>query len=269
MSEEFTPDERKLTIKIGLILLSIVLFIVLLFNCLGTVKAGERGILIQFGAVTGKIYNEGLYAKIPFIQKVVKMDVKIQKEETTASAASKDLQVVSSTVALNFNVDPNKVADIWQEVGKEYKTRVIDPSIQEAIKASTAKFTAEELITKRELVREEVKKLLADKLTVRGIIVDEFNIINFDFSKVFNDAIEAKVTAEQSALAAKNKLEQVKFEAQQAIEEAQGKAKAIQIEGDALRNTPQVVELRWVEKWSGTVPLYWGFANPMMGINNK
>ncbi len=97
-------------------------------------------------------------------------------------------------------------------------------------------------------------------------MIDEFNIVNFDFSKVFNEAIEAKVTAEQSALAAKNKLEQVKFEAQQAIEAAQGKAKAIQIEGAALNSSPQVVELRWIEKWNGQVPQYWGQVTPFIGI---
>ena len=237
-----------------------------LISSVGTVSAGERGILLQFSAITDTTFDEGLYFKLPFIQSVKIVDVRVQKDQVKAGSASKDLQIVESEIALNYHLDPKTVAKLYQEVGIEYKTRIIDPAIQESVKASTAKFTAEELITKRELVRDEVKLLLKTKLVTNGIIVDEFNIIDFDFSKTFNDAIEAKVTAEQSALAAKNKLEQVKFEAQQAIEAAQGKAKAIQIEGEALKQSPQVTELRWIEKWNGQVPQYWGQATPFIGI---
>ncbi len=258
------------TLNVSRIIRNLVLLLfvlILLFDSCGTIGAGKRGVLLQFGAVTGKIFGEGLYVKVPFIQKVQKLDIKIQKEETVAGAASKDLQTVTSKIALNFHLKPEMSAKIWQEVGSEYKTRIIDPAIQESMKASTAKFTAEELITKRETVREDVKILLREKLDPRGIAIDEFNIIDFEFSPVFNQAIEAKVTAEQQALAAKNKLEQVKFEAQQAMEAALGKARAIQIEGDALKSNPNIVELRWIEKWDGQVPTYWGEASPFIGIN--
>jgi regulator of protease activity HflC (stomatin/prohibitin superfamily) len=265
---KYYDEENKKILKLKITIHSLIFLLVILIssNTFGTVKAGERGVLLTFGAVSERVFKEGLYIKIPFIQGVQKMDVKIQKEQTGAEAASKDLQVVKSVVALNFHLNPDFVAKVWQEVGGDYKERIIDPAIQEAVKASTAKFTAEELITKREQVREDIKSLLKSKLSGRGIIVDEFNIVNFDFSKSFNDAIEAKVVAEQQALAAKNKLEQIKFEAQQAVEAAQGKAKAIQIEGEALRNTPQIIELRWIEKWNGQVPTFWGQASPFIGI---
>ena len=264
-----TKDNELDVVKIVIHVVSVIIILVMLiiFFPFGTIGAGQRGVLLQFGAVQEKVFGEGLYFRIPMMQNVEKMDIKIQKEQTEADAASKDLQTVKSVIALNFHLEADKVAKIWQGVGKEYKSRIIDPAIQEAVKASTAKFTAEELITKREQVREDIKTLLKEKLSPTGIIVDELNIVNFDFSKSFNDAIEAKVTAEQSALAAKNKLEQVKFEAQQAMEEAQGKAKAIQIEGDALRSTPQIVELRWIERWDGKVPQYWGNATPFIGLN--
>jgi prohibitin 2 len=235
---------------IGIIALG-VLFIA---NPFGTVGAGERGILLRFNAVTGKIYDEGLYFRWPFIERVIKVDTKIQKEQVDATAASKDLQTVRSDVAFNFHINPAKVASIYQEVGVDYKQRIIDPTLQESVKASTAKFTAEELITKRELVREETKVLLRAKLEPRGIMVDEFNIVNFGFSGSFNSAIEAKVTAEQQALAAKNKLEQIKFEAEQRIAEAKGKAEAIRVESDALRSNPAILELRALEKWDGVLP---------------
>src|SRR3990167_3646323 len=149
---------------------------------------------------------------------------------------------------------------------KKHEKGVIDPAIQESMKASTAKFTAEELITKREAVREEVKTLLVEKLRPHGIIIDEFNIIDFDFSSSFNAAIEDKVTAEQEALAAENRLEKVKFEAQQRIEEAKGKAEAINIEARAISTNPQIIELRAIEKWNGTLPQVTGGAVPFINI---
>jgi regulator of protease activity HflC (stomatin/prohibitin superfamily) len=232
--------------------------LVVLFNSVGTVGAGERGVLLQFGAVQDKVFGEGLYFKIPFVQNVVKMDVKIQKDEVASSAASKDLQIVTSRIALNYHIVPQEVNKIWQEVGKAYNTRIIAPAIQEAVKATTARFTAEELITKREQVKEEIKANLSERLLARSIIVDEFNIIDFDFSKAFNEAIEAKVTAEQLKLKAERDLERIVIEKEQQI---------TQIEAQALRINPSVVQLRWVEKWDGKAPQYWGNVNPFFGLN--
>jgi len=150
--------------------------------------------------------------------------------------------------------------------GVAYILDNLAPSALAKLPDSTAKFTAEELITKRELVRDEIKGQLKTRLKDRNIIVDEFNIINFEFSKNFNDAIEAKVTAEQSALAAKNKLEQIKFEADQKIAEARGKAEAMTIESNALKSNPQILELRALEKWNGTLPQVTGGAIPFINL---
>jgi len=244
-----------------------IIILVLLFGSFGTIGAGERGVLLQFGAVKDKVFGEGLYFKIPFIQKVVKMDVKIQKDEVPASASSKDLQVVTSKIALNYHLDPDSVNKIWQDVGINYNIRIIAPTIQEAVKAVTAKFTAEELIIKREEVKEQIKANLSERLLEHSIMVDEFNIIDFYFSDAFNEAIEAKVTAEQLKLKAERDLERIKIEKEQKIAEAEGKARAIQIEAQALMANPRVVELRWIEKWDGKTPEYWGQASPFVGIN--
>ncbi len=271
MDNVFDPEKmaalkniRQKAVIIGLVVLGVIL----LFGSLGTVGAGERGILLQFSAVKDKVFDEGLYFKIPFIQQVVKMDVKIQKDEVPASASSKDLQVVTSRVAINYHLAPEKVNNIWQEIGRDYNSRIISPSIQEAVKAVTAKFTAEELIIKREDVKDQIKMNLAERLVKNNIIVDEINIIAFDFSKAFNDAIEAKVTAEQLKLKAERDLERIRIEADQKVVEAEGKAKAIRTEAQALSSNPKVVELRWIEKWDGKVPQYWGNASPFIGINN-
>ncbi|MDZ4221414.1 MAG: prohibitin family protein [Patescibacteria group bacterium] len=256
------------TIKrfVGRVLVALIALIII-FGMFGTVGAGERGVVLQFGAVQDKIFGEGLYVKVPLIQRVVKMDVKIQKDEIPASAASKDLQVVTSKIALNYHLAPDSVNHVWQDVGKDYNSRIIAPAIQEAVKAVTARFTAEELITKREQVKEEIKANLSERLLESAIIVDEFNIIDFDFSKAFNDAIEQKVTAEQLKLKAERDLERIVIEKEQQITQAEAKAQAILIEAQALRTNPQVVELRWIEKWDGKTPQYWGSASPFIGIN--
>lgn len=259
-----TAPAQKNVIRIAVAIAALLLFFWL--SPFGTIAAGERGVHLRFTAVTGKVFGEGLYFRTPLIESVQMIDVKVQKYEMQSAAASKDLQTVHSVVALNFHIDPARVANIYQDVGLQFKDRIIDPAMQEAVKASTAKFTAEELITKREMVRDDIKAQLAARLKARNILVDEFNIVNFEFSKNFNDAIEAKVTAEQQALAAKNKLEQIKFEADQKIAEARGKAEAMTIESNALRSNPQILELRALEKWNGTLPQVTGGAVPFINL---
>src|SRR5438034_7955710 len=265
-SVTYAPAGLKPKTVLAIVIAFVALIVLYWLSPFGTVSAGVRGVHLRFSAVTGKVFGEGLYFLIPLIESVQMMDIKIQKEEMKSDAASKDLQTVHSVVALNYHADPDRVAQIYQQVGLQYKDRIIDPAMQEAIKASTAKFTAEELITKREMVRDDIKTQLRTRLKDRDILVDEFNIVNFEFSKVFNDAIEAKVTAEQQALAAKNKLEQIKFEADQKIAEARGKAEAMTIESNALKSNPQILELRALEKWNGTLPQVTGGAIPLINL---
>lgn len=244
--------------KIGKIITHIVIGLILLivvFGSVGSIGAGYRGVRTQFGAVKGVVDN-GLYFKLPIIQGVVKMNVQTQKEQVQAEAASKDLQNVSTTIALNYNLYPDKVSDLYSKIGVEYKSRVIDPAIQEAVKSATAKYTAEELVTKRPEVRDAIKTELISRLANEFIQVSEVSIVNFDFSSSFNQAIEAKVTAEQNALAAKNKLEQVKFEAEQRVASAQAEAEAIKIQAQAINSQggADYVQLKAIEKWNGSLP---------------
>lgn len=234
------------------------------------VGAGERGVVLQWGAATGKTFEPGLNFKLPIMQKVVRMNVQIQKEQVKAEAASHDLQTVNADVALNYHLNVNKVAVIYTTVGEDYKIKLIDPALQEAVKSITAKYTAEELITKREQVRADVKSALTTKLSPLGLEVDEFNVVNFDFSPQFNKAIEAKVTAEQDALAAKNKLAQVQYEAQQRIEQAKGEAEAIKIQASAIQSQggADYVKLQSIAKWDGKLPAYMlGNSVPFININ--
>lgn len=264
----FSASDEQMMYWLKRVVLGFVVFFVLyvFFSSFGTISAGHRGIMLNFGAVQKEALGEGLYFKTPIVQKVVEMDVRVQKLEITASAASQDLQTVSAQVALNYHVNPAKVTELYQDVGVEYQEGIISPALQEAVKSATAQYTAEQLVTKREEVRNKVLDLIKVKIEKRGIIADAFNIINFSFSQAFEQAIEAKVTAKQNAQAAENKREQSKAEAEQKIEVAKGdaeamrlnavaRAEAISIEGRALAANQNVVQLREQEKWLGLCPI--------------
>ena len=194
-------------------------------NGFESVGAGERGVVFsEFGGVLEGVLDEGLRFKIPFVEDIIKMDVTIQKSQTQATASSKDLQMVSSTIALNHHVDPAAANIVYQQTKGAYKSRIIDPAVQESVKAVTAQFTAEELITRRAEVSIEIKTALSERLRVHNIVVDEVSIVDFSFSRVFNDAIEAKQTAEQSALKAERDLDRIKIEAEQKITSARAEA---------------------------------------------
>lgn len=261
-------DENNGLAKFGIIAgVVVVILLLVLGGFFAFVPAGYRGVALRFGAVTGDIRGEGVHLKTPFVSGNYNMEVRVQKEEVQASAASKDLQSVSSTVAVNYSLDTGKIATLYRDIGKDYKERVISPSIQESVKSVTARYTAEELITKRSIVSESIRQELITRLEKDGIIIHDLNIVDFDFSESFNKAIEAKVTAEQDALASKNKLEQVKYEAEQNVASAKGKAEAQRIEGEALRANPEVLQLRAIEKWQGNMPTYWGGgALPFLNI---
>lgn len=247
------------------VLSAIALFIVFLLSW-GTVNTGERGVRTRWSAVTGEILSEGFYLKNPFIEDVIKINVQTQKVEIDADGASKDLQTVITKIAVNYNVEPSKVVELYQKTGLDYQQKVMIPTIEEAVKAVTAQYTADQLITMRNDVNGKIYESIKSELVGYGIAVQQLNIVNFNFSASFNQAIEAKVTAEQNALAAKNKLQQVQFEAEQRVAEAKGKAEAITVESNALRNNPDVLELRALEKWNGVLPQVTGGAVPFINL---
>jgi regulator of protease activity HflC (stomatin/prohibitin superfamily) len=237
---------------IGLILLTVI-------NPFVIIGAGERGVVLRFGAVQNRVLGEGLHFRMPIRDSVVKIDIKVQKAQTHAAAASRDLQQVTTDIALNYHIDPEMAHQVYQRIGQDFKSRVIDPAVQEAVKAVTAEFTAEQLITERAKVREEIKQLLHARLSPFYIMVDDFSIINFEFSKEFNRAIEEKQTAEQLALKARRDLERVKIEAEQQIAKAKAEAEALRLQKQEV--TPELIRLREieaqvkaVEKWDGRLP---------------
>ncbi len=236
------------------------------------VGAGERGVVLNFGAVQENVLGEGLHFRIPIVQQVVLMDVKVQKAVTDAASASSDLQDVTSSVALNYHIVPDKANVVYQTLGVEFKNRIIDPAIQEVMKAVSARYTAEELITKRAAVSEAMRENLAERLREYNIAVDAFSIVSFSFSKVFTEAIEAKQTAEQLALKSKRDLERIKIEAEQKVTAAKAEAESLRLQRanislDLIELRKVEANLKAIEKWNGILPqVTGGGAVPFIGV---
>ena len=264
------PDNQKLKRMVfGAAILLILA--ALAYNSFTIVKAGHRGIVLQLGAVKPVVLNEGLHFRIPWIQEIISMDVRVQKAESNQTAASKDLQVVTTTVAVNFHQNPEEINRLYQSVGLAYKERIVDPAVSEALKAATAQYTAEELISRRSEVSAKVKEVLANKLATYFMQLDEINITEFKFSTEFNNAIEQKQIAEQQALKARLDLQRIEIEAKQKIEQAKAEAESLRLQKQEV--TPALIELRKIEaqmeairKWDGKLPGVTGGAVPFISI---
>lgn len=252
--------------------------LILIFSCFGTIHAGERGVKTKFGAVKGVI-DTGLYFKLPFVEHVTSMSVKTLTvqfdKDSSLSAASSDLQDVKIGTVVNYHIDASKVDKIFQQYSsvENYQGNVIEPTIRETAKSIAAQYSAEELVTKRAEVSDKISTALIDKFTTKDAVMEKFSITNFEFSTAFTQAIEAKVTATQNAEAAKNKLEQVKFEAAQTVATAEAQAKAIQIQAQAINSQggADYVSLQAIKQWNGVLPIQMvpGGSVPFLNVNAK
>jgi len=255
-TNRFNPDVFISIIIIGFV----ILFDFIFFNPFVIIGAGQRGVIMTWGSVGDKVFEEGIHFRIPIAQKIVKIEVRTVKHEVDTAAYSKDLQTVDAKIALNYHINPEKANRLFQEIGKDYEIRIIDPAINESVKATTAKFTAQELIEKREIVKDEIKTQLKIRLLERNIIVDELSIVNFDFSAEYEKAIEAKQVSQQQALKAENDLKRIKVEAEQRVAQAKAEAEAIRAQSDAANNEKYVslkaleVQLEAIKKWNGVLP---------------
>jgi regulator of protease activity HflC (stomatin/prohibitin superfamily) len=227
------------------------------------VPAGSVGVVTRFGAVNRVAYP-GIGLKIPIVEAVVNMDVRTQIDQSDAKAASQDLQSVTSTIAVNYHLDPTFAVSVYQSIGPDYQEVVIAPAIQNIFKAVTAQYTAEQLITNREGVRSSAEAQLKTQLVVYHVIVENFNIVNFDFSADFDAAIEAKQVAQQQVETAKQQLAKAQVDAQTAVAQAQGQADA----QAALKNTGALnsayLQYLALQKWDGHLPSVTGGAVPFI-----
>lgn len=253
------------------IALGVFLIIALISGCssIYTVDAGEKALVLTWGSISN-VVGDGLHMKVPFAQSVVKVDVRTRKAHAPAEAASSDLQRVATEVALNYHLDPTKLAQIYARSGLDVEGNLIDPRIQEVVKAVAAKYQADKLLQQREAVKSEIESALKVSLSPYNVVVEAVQITNFKFSEQYDAAIEAKQTAEQNAQKAKNDLERIKVEAEQKIATAQAEAEAIRIQSQAIEKQGGAgyVQLKAIEKWDGKLPTYSG-NGPVPFLNVK
>ncbi len=261
--------KKILNAKTVIIAVILILVIALAASSFVIVEAGHTGVVVTLGKVDETVWQEGLHFKIPLVQEVVMIDNRITKLEVDTEAFSKDLQTVSTTIAINYRVDTAKSYSIYKNIGRDYESVLVTPAVNEVLKATAAQYTAEESVTNRTLVSDGLVEGLNAKLNEIGLYVTDVNIINFDFSEAYINAIEEKQVAQQQLLKAET-------EKQTAITNAEAEAEAMRIraEAEAEANriiaesiTADLVDYKKIEKWNGELPLVSGDATPIIDMS--
>ncbi len=251
-------------------IIAVIAVIIVAVNCFSIVEPGHTGVIVTLGKVKNSTLQEGIHVKAPFVQQVVKIDNRILKLEVETEAFSKDLQTVTTTLAVNYRVDSSKSYSIYKNIGADYETVLVTPAINEVLKAITAKYTAEESVTNRALISEGLVKGLNEKLNEIGLYVTDVNIINFDFSEAFITAIEEKQVAQQKLLKAET-------EKQTAITNAEAEAETIKIKADAEADanntlnkslTDKIIEYNKIDKWNGILPQVTGNSSSLIDMGS-
>lgn len=253
-------------IALGLLIIVLILF----FSPVVIIGAGKRGVV--FNSLTGienRILNEGTHFRVPFLESVTTVSVRVQKTDVKAEAASKDLQTVTTDIVVNWHLDASNVNKIYQQVGDEETVtdRIIVPAVNEVVKAATAQNTVAEVLGKRAELKSQIDKLLSDRLTPYNILLDDVSIVNVNFSPEFNKAIEEKQVAQQEAERALFRAQQASAEAQATINTAKGEAEANRLKQQSL--SPELLQLRTIEKWDGKLPQVSSQATPIINLGGR
>src|SRR6476646_1107315 len=253
-------------------LAGIVTFIVLILiisESVVIVQARHRGVVLYVGAVENRVLGEGVHFIVPFAEQVIQLEVRTLKFQADASAASNDLQEVATVIALNYHIDPNKANIVYQQLGADYADRIIAPTIQESVKASVAKFNAEQLITQRAIAKGVISQAISNTLSARDITVETIFITDFQFSQACASQVESKVVAFQKFLTEQNNLKAVQVVANQTVVQAQaqaranvaragGESQAIKVITEQLRQSPQYLQWQAINRWNGQMPFALG-----------
>lgn len=230
---------------VSIITLIIFISLILFFNSFKTIKSGEIGLKIRFGKITETSLSEGINFKIPFIEKITKVNIKVQKSEMDIESSTKDLQIVQTKVALNYRIDQAKAPTLYKQVGNGYEETILNPAIKESIKSAIAQYNAEEITINRTAVSQSCLKAIQEKVEKYGIAIEDFNLTDFSFSEEYTKAIEDKQVAEQN-------LEKSKLEAEKKLVEAEATKKANELLQESL--TDELIMKQFIEKWNGELP---------------
>ena len=263
IGSSFAVKSKKLTIIAAIV--TFIVIIVLMSESVVIVQAGHRGVVLYVGAVENRVLGEGVHFIIPFAEQVIQLEVRTLKFQADASAASNDLQEVATVIALNYHIDPSKANIIYQQLGADYADRIIAPTIQESVKASVAKFNAEQLITQRVVAKATIAQAIRNTLSARDITVENVFITDFRFSEAFSSQVESKVVAFQKYLTEQNNLKAIQVIANQTVVQAQaqaranvarasGEGQAIKLITEQLRQSPQYLQWQAINRWNGQMP---------------
>ncbi|AZK47275.1 prohibitin family protein [Paenibacillus lentus] len=251
----------------------IVILAIVGVNSVTQVQYGHVGLYKTFGKLNDSVLSPGIHLKVPFIQTVIQVNTQVTKAETDTTASSKDLQPVSTHVVVNYSVNKEAAFNLMNNVGGNYESVIINPAVQEVVKEVTARYPAEDLIAKRDVVAGEISEHLTTRMAKYDLIVNEINIVNFKFSEAFDTSIEAKQVAQQQALKAENDLKRIEIEAKQKIAQAQAEAESLKLKKQEV--TPELVQLKQIEvqekaleKWDGRLPSVTGGATPFIDIQS-
>jgi regulator of protease activity HflC (stomatin/prohibitin superfamily) len=258
---------NKLKILAGIV--TFIVIILIISESVVIVQAGHRGVVLYVGAVENRVLGEGVHFIVPFAEQVVQLEVRTLKFQADASAASNDLQEVATVIALNYHIDPSKANIVYQQLGADYADRIIAPTIQESVKASVAKFNAEQLITQRAIAKGVISQAISNTLSARDITVETIFITDFQFSQAFASQVESKVVAFQKFLTEQNNLKAVQVVANQTVVQAQaqaranvaragGESQAIRVITEQLRQSPQYLQWQAINRWNGQMPFALG-----------
>ena len=258
---------NKLKILAGVV--TFIVIILIMSESVVIVQAGHRGVVLYVGAVENRVLGEGVHFIVPFAEQVIQLEVRTLKFQADASAASNDLQEVATVIALNYHIDPNKANIVYQQLGADYSDRIIAPTIQESVKASVAKFNAEQLITQRAIAKGVISQAISNTLSSRDITVETIFITDFQFSPSFASQVESKVVAFQKFLTEQNNLKAVQVVANQTVVQAQaqaranvaragGESQAIKVITEQLRQSPQYLQWQAINRWNGQMPFALG-----------
>lgn len=272
--EVITPKPKQVRPGKIIGITAVVLIVALIAaNSFATVQYGHIGLYKTFGKLNNNMLSPGIHLKIPFFQSVIQVNTQVTKAETDTSASSKDLQPVSTHVAVNYSVNKDSAYNLMNNIGGNFDSVIINPAIQEIVKEVTAKYPAEDLITRRDAVAGEISGLLTKRLAKYDLVVNDINIVNFKFSDAFDQSIEAKQVAQQQALKAENDLRRIEIEAKQKIAQAQAEAESLRLKKQEV--TPELVQLKQIEvqekaleKWNGVLPTVTGGATPFVDIQS-
>lgn len=253
----------------GTLILLFVLFLII-FQPMTIVGVGERGVKVTLGKTSPESFSEGVHFVTPFVSRIHKMNVKTVKSTIATMAQSRDIQQARIVYVINYNLQPDNVHKMYRQVGKDYKSIIIEPVVEGIVKDKIGKWNAQDIVANREKVASEILQELREKLGKKYIDVTDFQITEIQYSQAFEQAIENKVTAEQDALKAKNQTVKVQEEARQKVIAAEAEAKSMAIRAQALSQNKNLVEYEAVQKWDGKLPEYMmGNTVPFLNLNKK